>query len=68
MRNKSPGQTSLKVIGRELSLKPHAVKDLQKILRDENHKTTLALRSIGVTYDVVGAGRGAKSYLVKAAV
>jgi hypothetical protein len=56
------------LVARELSLKPHAVKDLQKILRDENHKTTLALRSIGVTYDVVGAGRGAKSYLVKAAV
>jgi hypothetical protein len=45
----------LKVIGRELSLKQHAVKDLQKILRDENHRMTLALKSIGVTYDVAGA-------------
>ena len=47
------------MIGRKLSLKPHAVKDLQKIVRDENHRLTLALKSIG--YHVIGAGEGLRA-------
>jgi hypothetical protein len=67
MRNRAPGRTSLKVIARELGLKPNGRKELQKNLRNENHPTTLALRTLGVTYAATGKGRGAKSDLVKAA-
>jgi len=51
-------------IGRDFGLKPHAVKDLQKMLRDENHETTLALKAIGVSYGSEGKGRGARRFLV----
>ena len=54
-------------IGRDFGLKPHAVKDLQKMLRDENHETTLALKAIGVSYGSEGKGRRARRFLVKAA-
>ena len=57
----------MNTIGREFGLKPHALKDLQKVLREENHETTLALKAVGVTYGSEGKGRGAKSYLVKTA-
>jgi hypothetical protein len=67
MANRSPGRTYMNVIGREFGLKPPQRKDLQKALRDENHATTLALRSVGVTYGSEGKGRGAKSFLIKAA-
>jgi heme oxygenase len=42
-----------------------AVKKPQETLRDPEHRTTKALREIGVDYVVQGAGRGAKSFLVK---
>jgi len=67
MENRAPGRTSMQVIARELGLKPNAKKDLQKNLRNENHRTTLALKTMGVTYAVTGKGRGGKSELVKAA-
>jgi hypothetical protein len=67
MDNRAPGRTPMKVIARELGLKPNAKKDLQKNLRNENHPTTLALKSMGVTYAVTGKGAGARSELVKAA-
>lgn len=67
MANRDPGRTYMNAIGREFSLKPQQRKDLQKLLRDENHQTTIALRSIGVTYGSEGKGRGAKSFLMKAA-
>ena len=56
MANRSPGRTSMSVVGREFGLKPHQRKDLQKPLRDENHNTTLALRALGVTYQSEGKG------------
>ncbi|MET4328531.1 hypothetical protein ABIB80_004366, partial [Bradyrhizobium sp. i1.15.2] len=59
MAHRNPGRTSMNVIGREFSLKPQQRKDLQKLLRDEKHGTTLALRSIGVTYG--SEGKGAES-------
>jgi hypothetical protein len=65
MANRAPGRTSMTVLARELSLKPNAKKELQKNLRNENHKTALALKALGVTY-VAGKGRGG-SELVKAA-
>jgi hypothetical protein len=67
MKHRDPGRTFMKAIGREFNLKPHAIKDLQKALRDENHETTLALKAIGVTYGSEGKGRGGKSFLLKAA-
>jgi hypothetical protein len=67
MANRSPGRTYMNVIGREFDLKPHQRKDLQKMLRDENHTTTLTLKGLGVTYGSEGKGRGAKSFLLKAA-
>jgi hypothetical protein len=67
MKHRDPGRTFMNTIGREFGLKPHAVKDLQKTLRDENHRTTLALKAVGVSYGSEGKGRGAKSFLVKAA-
>ncbi|MEY9357834.1 hypothetical protein ABH994_000555 [Bradyrhizobium yuanmingense] len=67
MSNRSPGRTSMSLIGREFSLKPHQRKDLQKALRDENHPTALKLKELGVTYGSEGKGRGAKSFLLKAA-
>jgi hypothetical protein len=57
----------MSLISREFGLKPHQRKDLQKMLRDENHATTLALKGLGVTYGSEGKGKGAKSFLVKAA-
>lgn len=67
MRNRNPGRTSMSVIGREFGLKPQQRKDMQKILRDENHPTTLALKTEGVSYGSEGKGRGAKSFLLKSA-
>ena len=66
MENRAPGRTSMQVIARELSLTSSGKKELQKNLRNENHRTTLALRSMGVTY-AASKGRGGKSELVKAA-
>jgi hypothetical protein len=63
MGNRAPGRTSMTVVARELGLKPDAKKDLQKNLRNENHRTTMALKTIGVTYAVTGKGRGGKSEL-----
>jgi hypothetical protein len=67
MANRSPGRTYMNLIGREFGLKPHQRKDLQKTLRDENHPTTLALKALGVIYGSEGKGKGAKSFLLKAA-
>lgn len=67
MANRSPGRTYMNLIGREFGLKPHQRKDLQKALRDENNAISLALKALGVTYSSEGKGRGAKSFLVKAA-
>jgi hypothetical protein len=67
MANREPGRTSMTVVARELGLKSNAKKELQKNLRNENHRTTLALKTIGVIYAVTGKGRGGKSELVKAA-
>lgn len=67
MANRSPGRTYMNLIGREFGLEPHQRKDLQKALRDENHATSLALKGLGVTYGSEGKGKGAKSFLMKAA-
>lgn len=65
MSNKLPGETPVSAIQRALSLKPNALKKLREVLSDGDHRTTAALREMGVEYVVRGAGRGAKSFLVK---
>jgi hypothetical protein len=67
MANRDPGRTYMNRLSREFGLKPYQRKDLQKVLRDENHPTTLKLKELGVTYGSEGKGKGAKSFLVKAA-
>ena len=67
MANRSPGRTYMNLISRQFGLKPHQRKDIQKALRDENHPTTLALKAHRVTYGSEGKGKGAKSFLLKAA-
>jgi len=67
MSHRDPGRISMSIIRREFGLKPHALKDLQKVLRNEDHATTLALKAAGVTYFSEGRGRGARSFLMKAA-
>ena len=67
MAHRNPGRTYMNLISREFGPKPQERKDLQKVLRDENHATTLALKAVGVTYGSEGKGRGAKSFLVKTA-
>lgn len=65
MDNRLTGETPLSFIRRELALKQGAVKKLQESLRDPEHKTTKALREMGVEYVVQGIGRGARSFLIK---
>jgi hypothetical protein len=67
METRGPGSTSLTTIRRELGLKPNAAKDLQKALRNENHKTTLGLKAMGCTYVGGRSGPGGGSYILKAA-
>jgi hypothetical protein len=55
MDNRLTGETYL-----VHSTRTCAVKKLQETLRDPEHRTTKALRQIGVEYVVQGAGRGAK--------
>jgi hypothetical protein len=65
MSNRLPGSTAMPNIQRELGLGTSKLKELKAVLRDASHPTTAALRDIGVEYVVRGAGRGAKSYLIK---
>ena len=52
---------------RELSLTKRQMTRLKEDLAKATGKITSALCEIGVIYRVEGRGRGAKSYLVKAA-
>lgn len=65
MKNRLPGATALPLLQRELGITSGAMKKLRETLRDASHATTAALRELGVSYVVEGAGRGAKSFLVK---
>jgi hypothetical protein len=65
MSSKLPGESPITAIQRALSISPSALKKLRQVLADKNHPTTQALREMGVEYVVRGAGRGAKTFLVK---
>jgi len=67
MRDHKPGKVPLPTIRRELSLSKSQDKRAKEDLAKPDSKLTTALRDIGVLYVVEGKGRGAKSYLAKAA-
>lgn len=67
MRDRKPGLMSLPNIQRELSLTKRQHARLKEDLAKATSRITSALRALGVIYKVEGRGRGAKSYLVKAA-
>jgi hypothetical protein len=67
MRDRKPGAVLLSYVKRELSLSDKQLSRLKEELAKATSKITAALREIGVIYRVEGKGRGAKSYLVKAA-
>lgn len=67
MTNRLPGETAMPAVQRELSLTPLRLKKLKENLRDNNHPTTVSLTKLGVAYVARGAGRGAKTFLVKVA-
>jgi hypothetical protein len=66
MTNRLPGETSMSHVQRELGLESPKLKKLKEALSKSDHPTTTALRSLGVVYVVRGAGRGSKSFLIKA--
>ena len=49
----------------ELGLTDNTLRKLKEVLGKTDHRTTAALRDIGVRYVVRGKGRGAKSFLIK---
>jgi hypothetical protein len=67
MKQRLPGETPLSGLGRALSIGRTAMQKLQEALRDAQHPLTQALAALGVIYEVRGKGRGANSYLRKAA-
>jgi hypothetical protein len=67
MRDRKPGPMSLPHIQRELSLTKKQTARIKEALPSPTSRITSALREIGVIYKVEGRGRGARSYLVKAA-
>jgi hypothetical protein len=67
MRDRKPGPVLLSYVQRELSLTKRQLARLKEELAKATSKITTALRELGVIYRVEGRGRGAKSYLVKAA-
>jgi hypothetical protein len=66
MANRLPGETAMPHVQRELGLDRLKLKKLKEALSKSEHPTTTALRNIGVGYVVRGAGRGSKSFLIKA--
>ena len=67
MRDRKPGPVLLSYVQRELSLTKRQLARLKEELAKATSRITTALRDLGVIYRVEGRGRGAKSYLVKAA-
>jgi hypothetical protein len=67
MRDRKPGPVLLSYVQRELSLSRRQLARLKEELAKATSRITTALGELGVIYRVEGRGRGAKSYLVKAA-
>jgi hypothetical protein len=67
MRDRKSGPVLLSCVQRELSLTRRQLARLKEELAKATSSIATALRELGVIYRVEGRGRGAKSYLVKAA-
>jgi hypothetical protein len=65
MKAMKPGEMTLQHLRDTLGLASRGVKEVQVALRNAAHPLTKALAEIGVSYSVIGAGRGAKAMLVK---
>jgi hypothetical protein len=65
MRTTPTGEVNLKLWAESVGLPSRALKDLRHTLNDPEHDLTKSLAEIGVSYSVIGAGRGAKSLLIK---
>jgi hypothetical protein len=65
MRAAPVGEVNLKDWSESVGLGHRASKDLRHTLNHPEHDLTKSLAEIGVTYAVIGYGRGAKSLLVK---
>lgn len=67
MRDRKPGRTPFPYIQRELQLSERQVKRIKDGLAKPTSPISTALQANNVIYKVEGKGRGAKTYLVKAA-
>ena len=65
MRAALAGETNLRDWADGVGLSGKALKHLRHTLNDPEHDLTKSLAEIGVSYSVIGAGRGAKSLLIK---
>lgn len=65
MANRLPGETPMSLVRSELGLSPSAVKDLQGVLRNDDHHLTKSLAHLGIRYMTTGKGRGSRAYLLK---
>lgn len=67
MTGREAGPTPLSLIKRELQLTPRQMGRVREELRKFTSNLASALRKVGVSYLCTGRGKGAKSFLVKAA-
>jgi hypothetical protein len=65
MGNLGDGEWSMAEIERELSLTVDGAKNLRKVLRDSSSPLAESLAELGVRYEVRGAGRAIRAFLVK---
>jgi hypothetical protein len=65
MRAAPVGEVNLKDWAESVGLTGKALKHMRHTLNHPEHDLTKSLTDIGVTYAVIGHGRGAKSLLVK---
>jgi uncharacterized protein with HEPN domain len=67
MTQRLPGETSIKEVVMELGLTRYDKLNLQSDLRDATSPLAQQLSEMGISYHSTGQGRGARSYLLKAA-
>jgi hypothetical protein len=60
------GKVAMQEIGKALSIPQGTMKWLQGRLKDQTSQLVQQLSTLGVSYEVTGVGRGARSYLVRA--
>lgn len=60
------GRVAIHEIAKALSIPQGTLKWLQSRLKDQTSQLVQRLSALGVSYEVTGVGRGARSYLVRA--